>query len=67
LLLRLSTEQGSDAISGLIHQDLAERVGIYRETVTQVLNDLKTDGYIEIGRKQIKILNREGLETVADS
>ena len=53
--------------NGLTHQDLAESVGTYRETATQVLNDLKAGGYIDIGRKRITILNREGLETVAES
>jgi CRP/FNR family transcriptional regulator, cyclic AMP receptor protein len=64
LLLRLADEQGSDVINGLTHQDLAESVGTYRETATQVLNDLKTNGYIAIGRKKITIVDRIGLEAV---
>ena len=44
LLLRLSEEQESETITGLTHQDLAESVGTYRETATQVLNDLKSQG-----------------------
>jgi len=67
LLLRLSEEQGSDTIVGLTHQDLAESVGTYRETATQVLNDLKSQGLIAIGRKRITILDAEGLENVAES
>ena len=67
LLLRLSREQDSSTITGLTHQDLAESVGTYRETATQVLNDLKSQGLIEIGRKRITILDREGLEEVAES
>ena len=67
LLLRLSREQDSNTITGLTHQDLAESVGTYRETATQVLNDLKSQGLIEIGRKRITILDREGLEEVAES
>lgn len=67
LLLRLAEEQSSETISGLTHQDLAESVGTYRETATQVLNDLKTGGFIDIGRKRIIILDREGLEEVAES
>lgn len=66
LLLRLSKEQGSEEIIGLTHQDLAESVGTYRETATQVLNDLKNEGLLEIGRKRIRILDREGLEEVAE-
>jgi CRP/FNR family transcriptional regulator, cyclic AMP receptor protein len=66
LLLRLSDEQGTDDVRGLTHQDLAESVGTYRETATQVLNDLKTQGLIEIGRKRIKILNKEELLEVSE-
>jgi CRP/FNR family transcriptional regulator, cyclic AMP receptor protein len=65
LLLRLSAEQASDEIVGLTHQDLAETVGTYRETATQVLNDMKVDGLIEIGRKRITILDRARLEALA--
>ena len=67
LLLRLSSEQDSDTINGLTHQDLAESVGTYRETATKVLNDLKSQGLIEIGRKRIMILDRDGLEEVAEN
>jgi CRP-like cAMP-binding protein len=65
LLLRMSAEQGSDEVVGMTHQDLAETVGTYRETATQVLNDMKADGLIEIGRKRIKILDRARLEVLA--
>jgi CRP-like cAMP-binding protein len=67
LLLRLSEEQASIDITGLTHQDLAESVGTYRETATQVLNDLKNDGLIEIGRKRITILDGERLGAVAET
>lgn len=66
LLLRLAEEQGSDEVTGLTHQDLAESVGTYRETATQVLNDLKSQGLIEIGRKRIKILDKEALYEIAE-
>jgi len=67
LLLRLAEEQASDEITGLTHQDLAESVGTYRETATQVLNDLKGQGYIEIGRKRIVVLDEDGLLDVAEA
>lgn len=66
LLLRLAEERGSLVISGLTHQDLAETVGTYRETATQVLNDLKSQGLIDIGRKRITILDQERLQAVAE-
>ncbi|HRW48048.1 MAG TPA: Crp/Fnr family transcriptional regulator [Caldilinea sp.] len=67
MLLRLAEEQGTNEITGLTHQDLAESVGTYRETATQVLNDLKAAGYIDIGRKRITVLDVAGLTTVAES
>lgn len=63
LLLR---ESENDEITGLSHQDIAERLGVYRETVTSVLNELKTAGMIDIGRKRITITNRRRLEHAAD-
>lgn len=67
LLLRLSAERGSADITGLTHQDLAETIGTYRETATQVLNDMKGQGLIEIGRKRITIKDPEKLADVANS
>ncbi|MBV7337184.1 Crp/Fnr family transcriptional regulator [Chloroflexi bacterium TSY] len=67
LLLRLAEEQGGDVITGLTHQDLAESVGTYRETATQVLNDLKSQGTIEIGRKRIRVLDEDKLIEVAEN
>lgn len=64
LLLRLSDEQESDEVTGLTHQDLAESIGTYRETATQVLNDLKARGLIEIGRKRIRLLDRETISVI---
>ena len=62
LLLR---EAEVNEISGLSHQDIAERLGVYRETVTSALNELKTAGLIEIGRRRITIANRPRLERAA--
>jgi CRP/FNR family transcriptional regulator, cyclic AMP receptor protein len=67
LLLRLAVDQDSDSITGLTHQDLAETIGTYRETATQVLNDLKADGLIEIGRKRITILDADRLRDIAET
>jgi CRP/FNR family cyclic AMP-dependent transcriptional regulator len=67
LLLRLAAERGSNDIVGMTHQDLAETIGTYRETATQVLNDMKAQGLIEIGRKRITIRDPEKLAEVAQS
>lgn len=67
LLLRLADEKDSNVVRGYTHQDLAEMVGTYRETVTQTLNDLKAEGLLEIGRKRVTLSDRDGLEQVAES
>jgi CRP-like cAMP-binding protein len=68
LLLRSAEEQGRAVeVRGFSHQDLGEMLGSYRETVTQTLNDFKASGLIDIGRKQITLLDRGSLELVAQS
>lgn len=67
LLLQVADDTGSDIVEGYTHQDLGEQIGTYRETTTQTLNAFKTDGLIEIGRKRITILDREGLQRIAES
>ena len=66
--LILDLGRGSNLlIVGLTHKDLAERVGTSRETATQVLNELRADGFIDIGRKRIQVLDLKGLQGIADS
>lgn len=62
LLLR---EARGDSVDGLTHQDIAERLGVYRETATNALNELKSANLIAIGRKHIAILDRERLSLMA--
>jgi CRP-like cAMP-binding protein len=52
-------------VDGLTHQDIADRLGVYRETATNALNELKTAGLIEIGRKHIRLLDRARLQRIA--
>lgn len=66
LLLRLSQEQGNSTVSGLTHHELAEMVGSTRETVTQVLNDMKAQGLLDIGRGHLCVLDSAGLQRVAE-
>jgi len=63
LLLRES--DGGDSVDGLTHQDIAERLGVYRETATNALNELKAADLISIGRKHIEILDRARLRAIA--
>lgn len=53
------------AVAGLSHEELADRLGVYRETVSSSLRELKDIGAIELGRKHITICNRALLEDIA--
>jgi CRP/FNR family transcriptional regulator, cyclic AMP receptor protein len=64
LLLRLRTETGSDVIE-MTHEQLAEHLGVYRETVTAALNNLRKEDLISVGRKQVHLTNAPGLEKKA--
>jgi CRP/FNR family cyclic AMP-dependent transcriptional regulator len=65
LIPRLATfllEHARDAeLAGLSHQDIAERLGVYRETATYALSELRRAGLIEIGRRRIRVLDARGL------
>lgn len=50
----------------LTHQDLANLIGCSRITITRALNDLKSDGIIDIIRKKIVIKNMDALEKLLD-
>jgi CRP/FNR family cyclic AMP-dependent transcriptional regulator len=63
LLLREADAAGE--VRGLSHQDIAERLGVYRETATNALNELKSADVINIGRKRITILDRARLKRAA--
>ena len=64
--LLLREAQGGEEVVGLSHQDLAERLGVYRETATNALNELKAANVISIGRKHITILDRARLARLAE-
>lgn len=67
LLLRLAVEQGNgNLVRGYTHQDFGDLLGTYRETITQTLNEFKGDGLVEIGRKQVVLLDRGQLEVVGE-
>jgi CRP/FNR family transcriptional regulator len=72
LMMKLSQEHGRVSREGitidlrLTHQDIANMVGATRETVTNVLNDLRGRDIIEIEQKRVRILDLDGLEEAAD-
>ncbi|MBI2852269.1 MAG: Crp/Fnr family transcriptional regulator, partial [Chloroflexi bacterium] len=63
-LLRLAREAHELDVT---HQELADSTGLYRETVTNALDRLQSQGLVELGKKKIVIVDKEGLEKAAEA
>jgi CRP-like cAMP-binding protein len=64
LLLRLAGK--GSIIEGYSHEDLGEKLGLYRETVTIILDGWKLDKLIEVGRMKITILEKRALKELSE-
>lgn len=65
-LLRLCNGQDTTWVT-VTHQELADTIGTYRETVTRTLGDLRDRGYITLERHRIGIANFAGLQELVAS
>jgi len=64
LLIRLSSETGTDIVE-MTHEQLSEHLGVYRETVTGALNNLRKKKLISVGRKYVHVTDFPGLQKKA--
>jgi CRP/FNR family cyclic AMP-dependent transcriptional regulator len=64
LLLREADAFGT--VSGRSHQDFADRLGTYRETVSQTLGRFRGEGLVAVEPKSIRLLDPEGLRAYAE-
>ena len=67
LLLELAQSSGRETSTTgrWTHQELADMVNAYRETVTKVLNQFRTAELIDIDRQGVTLLNVAGLQELA--
>jgi CRP/FNR family transcriptional regulator, cyclic AMP receptor protein len=65
LLLRLAEEARGETIAGFSQQDLAERAGVARETMTLTLNEFASMEAVELRRMTVVLRDREMLEALA--
>lgn len=63
--LLLSLADKNNEVSGYTHQDIADRLGVYRETVTNAIAELKNDRLLKVGRKKLTLTNVEGLRRLS--
>jgi CRP/FNR family transcriptional regulator, cyclic AMP receptor protein len=59
-LLLEKAENG--VVAGMTHKELAEHLGLHRESITATLSELRRAGIITVQRKTIRIVQRERLE-----
>jgi CRP-like cAMP-binding protein len=59
-----SLDYADNSISGYTHAEIGDAIGALRQTITEVLGDLEAQGLIEVGRKQIRVMNRPALEEI---
>jgi CRP-like cAMP-binding protein len=64
LLLNLAGEELS--VTGFTQGDFAEQLSTYRETITKVMDSLRDDKLVEIGRKKITLLNKKALKELSE-
>jgi CRP-like cAMP-binding protein len=53
-------------VETLSQSDIGRALGVYRETATNVLQDMKTDKLIQIQRKRITILDKQALQELSE-
>ncbi len=67
LLLDAAKAAGTDSFElGSTHQELASRLGTVREVVSRNLGRFRAQGLIAMEDRQVRILNRAGLEQEAE-
>lgn len=64
VLLRLA-EHDPDRTVHASHQELADMIAAYRETVTLTLNEFRERGLVELSRRSVRVQDRDGLEAEA--
>jgi CRP/FNR family transcriptional regulator, cyclic AMP receptor protein len=65
LLLELAGGEDKREVVGMSHEELAEHLGVYRETVSAALRELKEKGVVVLGRKKIVLKAPERLAEIA--
>jgi CRP/FNR family cyclic AMP-dependent transcriptional regulator len=60
LLLELAGDDSNDVVRAT-HQELADMLGTWRETVSKTLQEFRRQGWIASGRRQLTLLDKEAL------
>ncbi|MFZ5975276.1 MAG: Crp/Fnr family transcriptional regulator [Bacillota bacterium] len=64
-LLNLSEEEKSATLH-VTHEQIAAELGSAREVISRMLGEMRHQGWLELGRKRIKIIDKEALAELAE-
>jgi CRP-like cAMP-binding protein len=65
LLLELAEDDPHNVVHAT-HQELADMLGTWRETISKTLQDFRRRGLVASGRRELTLLDKEGLELEAE-
>jgi DNA-binding transcriptional regulator LsrR (DeoR family) len=60
-------DPATSTVSGYTQAEIGDAIGALRQTVTETLSELETQGLIQVGRKQIMVINCQALEDISRS
>jgi len=63
--LLINADSASGMLSNLTHEEIGDMVGAVRQTVTETLSVMRNQGLILTEPKQIRIIDRHGIEEIA--
>ena len=66
LIQRAAEEGGQDDLVTLSQEQLAQHIGVTRQTVAKILGDWRRDGWIVTGRGRIMLVNMQALGALAE-
>lgn len=64
--LLLEIAGASSSVEGYTHKDIGEQIGAYRESVTNAIHEMKINGFVEVGRMRITILDKRALRELSE-
>ncbi len=64
--LLLEIAGAASSVEEYTHQDLGEQIGSYRESVTNAIQEMKINGFVEVGRMRITILDKRALRELSE-
>jgi CRP/FNR family cyclic AMP-dependent transcriptional regulator len=64
LLLELGEDDPQDLVR-VTHQELADMLGTWRETISKTLQEFRRRGMVASGRRQLTLLDKEALQLEA--